>query len=271
MPRIRSYEGLGCLVTGASSGIGEAIAHELAAAGARLVVTARRQDRLDTLEVALRARGAADVYVVVADLAEPGEAGRLAAEATARLGRVDVLVNNAGFAVPGRFERADLERTRRMLRLNVEAAMELMRRLLPAMVEARAGGVLTVASVASFQAAPFQAAYAGTKAFLLGLSSSVHQEVRCSGVCVTALCPGVTDTEFFQAAGYKRLTGILRWRMPAGRVARVGLKALARGRMEVVPGFVNKALIFSQRFLPRAFVAAMARRLLEGRPRPDRS
>lgn len=269
MSRIRSWAGWGALVTGASSGIGEALARRLAGEGARLVITARREERLAALASELRSAGAPEVHVVVADLTEPGAPARVAAEATAQLGRVDLLVNNAGFAVPGRFDRGDLERQRSMLRLNVEASTELLRRLLPPMLEAGRGAVLNVASIAGYQAAPYQAAYAGTKAYLLNLSCGVHQEVKGTGVHVTALCPGVTDTEFFEAAGYTRMTRILRWRMPADRVARAGLAALAKGRMEVVPGFVNKAQLLSQRFLPRTWVAALAKRLLEGRPHPD--
>ncbi|MCA9315587.1 MAG: SDR family oxidoreductase [Planctomycetes bacterium] len=269
MSRIRSWSGWGALVTGASSGIGAAIARRLAADGARLVLTARRQDRLEALATELREAGAPEVYVVVADLAEPGAPAHVAAQATALLKRVDLLVNNAGFAVPGRFDHGDLERQRSMLRLNVEASTELLRRLLSPMLEAGRGAVLNVASIAGYQAAPYQAAYAGTKAYLLNLSCGVHQEVKGSGVHVTALCPGVTDTEFFEAAGYTRLTGILRWRMDVDRVARAGLAAVAKGRMEVVPGLVNKAELFSQRFLPRTWVAALAKRLLEGRPHPE--
>ncbi len=268
MGRIPSYRGLGCLVTGASSGIGRDVARQLAGAGARLALTARRTARLEALAEEARARGAAAVHVLPEDLADPGAPARLCAAAEAALGGVDVLVNNAGFAVPGHFVRADAERTGRMIQVNVVAAVDLTRRLLPGMLLRGRGGILTVASLAGFQAAPYQAAYAGTKAFLLNFSNSLHQELRGTALAVTALCPGVTDTEFFEAAGYRRLTRLLQWRMPAEKVARAGLRALARGRMEVVPGALNKTIVFAQRFLPRPFVAAMARRVLGARPPP---
>lgn len=268
MPRIATYRDLGCLVTGASSGIGRHIAEQLAAQGARLVLTARREDRLEDVAQACRAAGASEVQVVVADLSDPGGPDDLFDKAVAALGHIDVLVNNAGFAVPGLFARSDLARTQAMLRVNVAAAVQLMRRAVPDMLRRKQGGVLTVSSVAGHQCAPYQAAYAGTKAFLLNLSNSVHQELKKTGVAVTALCPGVTDTEFFQAAGYRKLTGFLKWRMSPEKVARAGLRGLARGRMEVVPGFTNKMLLFTQRFVPRSFAAAVSRRLMGGRPQP---
>lgn len=265
MPRIRSFQDLGCLVTGASAGIGREIARELARRRARLAITARRRDRLEALAEELTTLGAPAVHVLVADLAEEGAAHRLADDAAEALGDVDVLVNNAGFAVPGAFVRADLDRTLSMLRVNVEASVVLMRLLLPGMVERRRGGVLTLASVAAFQAAPYQAGYAGTKSFLLNLSESVHQEVKGAGVSVTALCPGVTDTEFFDAAGYRRLGKFMERRRPADLVAREGVDGLARGRMTVIAGFGNKFLVTAERFVPRRLVAAVSRRLMAGR------
>jgi len=180
-----------------------------------------------------------------------------------------VLINNAGFAVPGLFVRGDLERTLAMIRVNVMASVELAHRLLPGMLKRRSGGILNVASMAGYQAAPYQSAYAGTKAFLLNWSDGLHQEHKHTGVAITALCPGVTETEFFEAAGYPEASGILKVRAKCEPVARCGVRALARGRMEAVPGGLNKTLLFLQRFLPRAFVAGVSRRLMGGRPMPS--
>ncbi len=265
MPRIRTFRDLGCLVTGASSGIGREAALRLAEQGARLAITARRHDRLEAVAAACHDRGAASCAVLVHDLAEPGEAARLFEAAQGALGHVDVLVNNAGFSVPGPFARSDPRRTRAMLHVNVVAATELLRLALPGMIRRGSGGVLNVASMASFQAAPYQSGYAGTKSYLLNLSESTHQEVKRSGVAVTALCPGVTDTEFFEVAGYNDLGRYMERRMPADRVAEVGLRALAKGRMTVVPGALNRALLLAERFVPRSFVAAVSRRLMSGR------
>ncbi len=268
MGRIQTFADLGCLVTGASSGIGRDIARLLAREGARLAITARRAQRLETLAAELRALGAGDVHVLPEDLSDPTAPARLAARASECLRGVDVLVNNAGFAVPGLFLRSDLARTLSMLQVNCAAAVELTRILLPGMLARDRGGILTVASVAAFQAAPYQTAYSATKAFLLNFSDSLHQELKGSQLAVTALCPGVTDTEFFEAAGYRHLTKLLRWRMPSMRVAQAGVKAFRKGRMGVVPGLLNKAMIFSQRFLPRSFVAACSRRLMGTRTLP---
>ena len=133
------------------------------------------------------------------------------------------------------------------------------------MVKRDRGGVLNVASIAGFQAAPYQAGYAGTKAYLLNLSDSVHQETKHTNVAVTALCPGVTDTEFFDAAGYKNLGKYMERRMPADKVARIGLDGLRKGKMTVVPGGLNRTLLFTQRLTPRTFVAEISRRLMAGR------
>jgi short-subunit dehydrogenase len=270
MGRIERFTNLGCLVTGASSGIGREIALLLAAEGARIAVSARRRERLEALVAELRAAGAPAAYALVADLDEPAAAVRLAEEAEACLGQVDVLVNNAGFAVPGMFTNTDPERTQSMVRVNIAAPLALTARLLPSMVKRNAGGILNVASVAGYQAAPYQSAYAGTKAFLLNWSDGLHQEYKHTQVAITVLCPGVTDTEFFDAAGYKKLTGFLNRRMDATKVARVGVEALRRGKMEAISGFTNKVVVFIQRFLPRRFVASVSRRLMGGRPLPTR-
>jgi short-subunit dehydrogenase len=268
MGRIASFRGMGCLVTGASSGIGREIARILAAQGARVVVSARRKERLDALAAELSGASGAEVVPVVADLAEDGAAEALATEAERRLGAVDVLVSNAGFSVPGPFVRSDVERTLRLVRVNMVAPVLLARRLLPGMVTRDRGGILTVSSVAGFQASPYQAAYAGSKAFLLVFSDCLHQEVKHTNVAITALCPGVTDTEFFDAAGFRTTTGFLQRRASAAKVARKGVRGLQRGRMDVVPGPLNKALVWVQRIVTRRFAASVSRRLMGGRGFP---
>ena len=269
MGRIDTFRDLGCLVTGASAGIGREIALQLAAQGARLVVTARRADRLEALVVELRAAGAPSAEFVIADLVEPESVATIIAASEAALGHVDVLINNAGFSVPGLFVRTGLVPTLEMIHVNCGVPVALAHGLLRGMLKRNQGGILNVSSVAGHQCAPYQAAYSGTKGFVLNWSNSLHQEVKHTGVSVAALCPGVTDTEFFDVAGYKNLSGFLNRRMPAEKVARTGLEALRKGKMEVVPGLANKALIFSQRFTPRSFNAAVSRWLMGGRPHPD--
>jgi short-subunit dehydrogenase len=263
--RIDSFSDLGCLVTGASAGIGREVARLLADQGARLVVTARREDRLVSLCAELRTRGALEAHAAAVDLAAADGPDRVIAAAEAALGHVDVLVNNAGFAVPGPFVRSSEERTAAMVAVNVTAATRLLRSLLPGMLKRGLGGVLNVASIAAFQAAPYHAAYAGTKAYLLSLSEGVYQEVKHTQVAVTALCPGVTDTEFFDAAGYRNLGSFMNRRMSAVKVARLGLQGLRRGKPVIVPGFGNRALLLVERLAPRKLVGEISRRLMGGR------
>jgi short-subunit dehydrogenase len=262
------FAGARALVTGASSGIGADVARQLADVGCAVAITARRADRLDALAVELRTRGAAAVHVIVEDLASREGAARVAAAASTALGGVDVLVNNAGFAVPGLTERAPLDRTLAMIDVNVVAPVVLTRALLPAMLEARRGWILNVSSVAGIGPAPYQAGYSGTKAFLLHWSESFREEVRDRGVAVTALCPGITDTEFFEAAGYRGTNRFLRWKMSSARVARAGLRALAKGRCRVVTGWQNRALVFTMRIAPRWMIQGLAARLMRRRPEP---
>jgi short-subunit dehydrogenase len=180
-------------------------------------------------------------------------------------------VLNAGFAVPGLFEKSSPERTAAMLQVNVGAHVALARLLLPGMLERKKGWILSVASMAGLMPAPYQSGYAGTKAFLLNWSESLREEVRFRGVRVTALCPGITDTEFFVAAGYRGSNKFTESKMPAATVARVGLRALAKGKPRVVPGALNKTLIFvGTRLSPRWFVQMVARKLMSRRPPPTR-
>ena len=270
MARIRSFEGLTCLVTGASSGIGREIALDLARRKARLLVTARRAERLEALCSELRAAGAPSAQAFVADLAQAAEVQRLLREVQA-LGGVDVLVNNAGFGVPGLFPRSDLARSLEMVRVNVDAPLVLAHALLPGMLARGRGGILNVASVAGFVASPLQSAYGGTKGFLRVWSHSLHAELKHAEVAVTCLCPGVTDTEFFSTAGFTDMSGFLRWRASAAAVARAGVEGLARGRMQVIPGLSNKLLMFAGRLTSARFAAMVARFLLLGRARGLRS
>ena len=265
------FRGAGALVTGASSGIGVALARELAGAGACLALTARRVDRLEETAAACRALGSPSVTVIAADLADPAAPARLAEAAGAALSTVDVLVLNAGFAVPGLYEKTSLDRTTAMIQVNVTAHLALARLLLPAMLERKQGWILAVASMAGLLPAPYQSGYAGTKAFLLNWSESLREEVRFRGVRVTALCPGITDTEFFVAAGYRGSNKFTESKMPAERVARAGLSALAKGKPRVVPGALNKTLVFAgTRLSPRWFVQYVSRKLMSRRPPPTR-
>lgn len=260
------------LVTGASGGIGLELARLAAKDGHDLVLVARTTPKLEEVAKYLAGMYGISAQVLTADLADPA-APRAIVDELARRGitGVDVLVNNAGFAVPGLFVKSDLARTLDMLRLNVDAAVVLARLLLPGMVARDRGGVLTVASVAGFLASPVQSAYGGTKAFLRVWSHSLHAELKHTNVAITALCPGVTDTEFFDAAGFTKMTGFLRLRASAAKVARKGVDGLARGRMQVIPGLGNKSLMFARRLTTERFGAMVSRFLMMGRAKALRS
>jgi short-subunit dehydrogenase len=262
---------MGALVTGASSGIGAALARELARAGARLLLTARRADRLEALATECKGLGSPSADTWADDLADPEAPARVAKAAVDRLGSVDLLANNAGFAVPGLSEKAAADRVAKMIQVNVAAPVALTRILLPPMLERRRGWILNVASMAGILPAPYQSSYAGTKAFLLNWSESLREEVRSRGVVVTALCPGVTDTEFFEAAGYRGVGKFMKHKLAAEPVAEAGLSALERGKPRVVPGAMNKVLVFAgTRLSPRWLVQIVAAKLTAQRPPPER-
>ncbi|MFI5233665.1 MAG: SDR family NAD(P)-dependent oxidoreductase [Gemmatimonadales bacterium] len=242
------------LVTGASSGIGTALARELARHGHDLVLTARRTAPMEALAAELRVQGAA-VTVIAADLGKPGAAASLAAELGRRQLVVDVLVNNAGLGAGGPFHESDPARVADILQVNVVALTELTRALLPGMVGRASGRVLFVASTASFQPGPSMAVYCASKAYVLSFGEAIGYELRGTGVTVTTLCPGPTHTEFTDGANTgksKLFTGPMANVMSSDEVARQGYRALAAGKRVHVVGLSNKLVVFSGRFSPRA-------------------
>jgi short-subunit dehydrogenase len=244
------------LITGASAGLGAEFARACAARGQRLVLVARRRDRLEALAAEL----GGEAEIVAADLARPGAAARLIADIAARGLSVDTLINNAGFGLAGRFDTLPLERQREMIDLNVAALTELCHLVLPAMRARRRGAILNVASTAAFQAGPYMAVYYATKAYVLSFTEALHQELKASGVRVTALCPGPTATEFFDVAGAGN-GRLARMAVDPVAVARAGLDGLARNKAIVIPGAMNKATAQSNRLLPRALMRRIVARI----------
>lgn len=230
------------LVTGASSGIGRAIAVELAAEGSDLVVVARRRDRLEALAAELTTAHNVKVDVLVADVTDPDELAVV--EDRLRHGDppVDLLVNNAGRGGHGAFTSIPIDAQDDLVRLNVLAPVRLTHAALTRMVPGGRGGVLNVSSISGMQPMPQVATYAATKAYLTHFSHSVHEEVRGHGVTVTALLPGFTLTEFHDAPDMTR-TGVPgpAW-MKAHVVARAGLEAAAHGRAQCIPGLGYRML-----------------------------
>lgn len=253
------WQGKWALVTGASAGIGVALARQLAAGGAHLVLTARRRDRLDELAARLHAEHGASVEVCAADLAEPGAPQSLFAFTRGKGIAVEVLVNNAGFGAYGPFDEVPLRRLLDMVQVNISAVVELTHLYLPAMLERRRGYILILASTAGFQAVPYIAAYAATKSFDLLFGEALAEEVRGRGVSVTALCPGATSTEFQSVAAQPDYA--FRSAETPDAVARVGLAALASGKPVVISGARNRLMQQSQRLAPRRLVTSMAARM----------
>ena len=241
------------LVTGASAGLGAEFARQLSARGHRLVLAARRKDRLDDLAAELGNARAVEI-----DLSRTGAASKLIDEIEGAGESIDLLINNAGFGLHGRFDKADPKRLRQMIDLNCGALTELCRAALPAMVERKTGAILNVASTAAFQPGPGMAVYFATKAFVLSLSEALHEEVRRFGVKVVALCPGLTHTEFGQVAGFKAKASIDRFFMESGPVVQAGIEALENNKAVAIPGIINKLSGQGHRLLPRSLVRKIA-------------
>jgi short-subunit dehydrogenase len=248
------------LITGASSGIGEAFARRLAARGRNVLLVARSEDKLITLCNELGRINNIRAQYLAIDLTEPEAAARLFEEAEKRGLVIDMLVNNAGFGSMGDLTKLDLARELNMIDLNIKALVELTYRFLLPMRERRQGAIINVASTAGFQPVPFMATYAATKAFVLSFSEALWEENRPHGIKVMALCPGVTDTNFFEAARGKK---------PPARVAQspeevveTALSGLARRKGHTVSGWTNFFMIEAERLVPRSLVARLAGRMM---------
>ncbi|MFY2765179.1 SDR family NAD(P)-dependent oxidoreductase [Arenimonas sp. MALMAid1274] len=246
------------LVTGASSGIGAAIAREYARRGKPLVLVARRADRLEALAAELSAR--VPCVVIAADLADPATPARLFADTQARGIFVDTLVNNAGYGVPGRYLSADWKTHADFLQVLMTSVAELTHRYLPAMEAARHGRILNVASLAGLvPATAGHTLYGATKLWLIRFSESLDQEMRPHGVHVTALCPGMTYTEFHDVNGMREKVS----KLPKGiwlgsdDVARLGVDAVESGRARIVTGRANRLIAALSKYLPDALARAL--------------
>lgn len=241
------------LITGASAGLGVEFARQLSKRGYRLVLAARRKDRLDELACEL-----GNARAIAIDLSKPSAAAKLVANIEAAGEQVDVLINNAGFGLIGRFAELDASREREMIDLNVGALTDLCRAVAPQMIARRSGAILNVASTAAFQPGPKMAVYFATKAFVLSLSEALHEELKPHGVHVSCLCPGPTRTEFGEIAGFGGNGLFDRVAMNAPEVVAAGLRGLDRNRAVVVTGLINKVGAASTRFAPRAIVRKIA-------------
>lgn len=255
------------LITGASEGLGREFADLAAAEGRGVILSARQEDKLQALAADLRGRYGVEVVVIPADLAMPGEPERLWAQATAER-EIDVLVNNAGLGRNGEFaDPSGWSRERASIEVNITAATILMKSAVVAMAERGSGRVLNVASAAGFLPGPHMAVYHATKAYFLSLSEAVAAELVGTGVTVTALCPGATQTNFFAADDAVKATILTRmFPLPSARsVAVMGWAAMKEGRRIRVTGLVNWLFTFSPRLFPRRFIAWLTGQFLKRR------
>ncbi|MGO9339780.1 MAG: SDR family NAD(P)-dependent oxidoreductase [Terracidiphilus sp.] len=261
MANVQDFNGKWALVTGASAGIGVALARELAAHGAKLILTARRKERLESFAAELTAKGT-EVRIVSADLNAPAAPQQIY-DATVGAGLVvDILINNAGLGQFGAFAESPAEQELSQVRVNCEATVRLTRLFVPHMVERRRGWIMILASTASFQPVPYLTTYAATKAFDRFFALGLAAEVARFGVKVTALCPGPTESEFFQVARSENF-------MPGGKqsaeaVARLGVAALAQGKRTIIPYAAGVFTAFLVRFLPVGLITSQ----IEKRARP---
>jgi len=247
------------LVTGASSGLGVDFARLLAERGCHLIVVARREEALNRLKQELEDRHGVPVHAISMDLAAPDAPQQLYGRVQAAGLKVDVLVNNAGFGLFGGFAEIPWARERAMLELDILTVVHLTKLFVPDMVSRKFGYVLNIASIGAFQPTPTYASYAAGKAFVLNYSAAVDCELRGTGVHCTALCPGITRTEFYQVSGqklnvYHRLT-----MMSSAEAARIGLNAMLQGRSSVVAGWFNAFIALVTKLVPRRWAAGLAR------------
>lgn len=244
------------LITGASSGIGEAFARKLAAQGHDLLLVARSEDKLVALCNELGRNHSVRAQYVAIDLTERDAPARLLAETVERNLEIDLLINNAGFGSMGDFAKLDLELELKMIDLNVRSLVELTHRFLQPMRERKGGSIINVASTAGFQGVPFMGTYAATKAFVLSFSEALWEENRTFGIKVMALCPGVTETGFFVASQMKKPPA--RFVQTSEDVVETALRGLRRSQSSIISGWPNLLMIEMERIVPRSLILRAA-------------
>lgn len=252
------WSGKWALVTGASAGIGRALAEELASGGTNLVLTARRRERLDELAQKLATESKIQTRVFVADLTDPLAPEQIFRFTSDQEIEIELLINNAGFGAYGEFQAREAERLTAMVQVNCTAVVHLTRLYLPGMISRGHGDVMILASTAAFQAVPYLSTYAATKSFDLLFAEGLAEEMKPHGVRVCALCPGSTESEFADVAGQAHLAAARRHRETAAKVARVGLRAQAAGKSYVVSGVANYLGVLGQRLVTRRLVTRVA-------------
>jgi uncharacterized protein len=250
------------IVTGASSGIGYEMARLLAASGHSLVLVARSADKLQALAEAMQREHRVDTLIVAVDLGAQGAADSVVHRVREAGITPEILINNAGFGLYGLHAETSLDQEQAMIDLNITALTRLTKHFLPGMLKAKRGRIVNLASTASFQPGPYMAVYYATKAYVLYYSEALAEELKGSGVTVTALCPGPTASGFQDAAAMHDSALVKGKRMPTSReVAEYGVRAMKRGQRVAIHGGMNWWLAQSIRFTPRSMVTWLVAKL----------
>lgn len=252
------------LITGASSGIGEAFARRLAADGHNLVLAARSGDKLKRLADELSAKHGINTYPIAIDLTEQGSDARLFDETTEKGIEIDWLINNAGFGAMGDFAELDLEWQLQMITLNVSVLVALTHRFLPGMRERNRGTIINVSSAAGFQPVPFFSVYSATKSFVTSFTEAVAEENRPFGIRMLALCPGSTETNFHDVAKMDRTLSFKGQETPE-QVVNTALRALSTGRTKIVSGWANWLIASAVNLIPNSLITRVTAKGLRKR------
>jgi len=250
------------LITGASGGIGKALAYEFAKAGNDLILSARNQAKLKEVAADIQSTYNVDVQIEVADLATADGAEKLYQSVQKKKLVVENLINNAGFGNQGEFVKNDFKKEVELMQVNTLSVIELCHLFLQGMIERKSGSILNVASTAAFQPGPYMATYFASKAAVLSFSEAIATELKPYNISVTALCPGPVATSFFDAAEMAKTNLAQSPHMTtADKVAKIGFNGWRKKKMIIVPGFLNKLMAFSVRISPRSVVKAVAARM----------
>lgn len=265
-----AYADRWALITGASSGIGAEFARRLAAHGMHLVLTARRKELLEKLADELHTRHGTKTEIIIGDLTDPAEPQRLCDAIAAKGIQIELLINNAGFGWVSTVDEAEVSRMKQLVQLNIASVTELTFLHLPAMLLRGHGGIINVSSVAAFQPVAYMPVYAASKAFVLHFSEALWAECRDRGVTITALCPGTTQTDFFDVANVPGWLKKHEFSTPE-QVVKSALKALERRKQIAIPGWRNRLIAFSVRLARRKMVVLQSMRFFRPRKKDESS
>lgn len=250
------------LITGASSGIGKDLAEEFAKDKNDLVLIARSEEQLNVLASKLTSTYGVKIYCIKQDLAVEGASKNIIEQIEAKDLKVHTLVNNAGTQVYGKYQDIDIERELKMIQINLIALTELTKFSLIHMKELNGGNILNVGSTGSFAPGPYDAIYQATKAYVLFFTEGISADLKGTGIHVSILCPGATRTEFSKKAEMNDVFLFKYMSMSSKKVARSGFSGLKRKKRIIIPGLLNKLIVFSVRLMPRSFVLAFGGFLL---------